>query len=341
MIKTGWGLMLAGRHEDGVPDPLHRCGHGLPLYDPGFRPSDQCDLHGQVSLWELPPNSLAQAIKATGTVGTVVTGSTPKGRSCERWWRASSALVLTSTRTVSSSILVFLKNGTTPASPDPASTSPGTQRPRADLPGHDRCERPLPFRDTVNSAVTSVMLDGKPAKTRDETGHGLGGPRHRNGQWRRRTQAHHLAAPVAHRRARHAPVRPDGGDELSGLSAYEIEDPYGFFEVLQKNADRATVKVNGGQRPGDALLRAAPPAPVTDASPGLNRSRSSPCRAPRKKRRSKPSWSPFPKAQGCCHSTYPPPTTTASKPTPATHGNRMRRKLPASRSGSGRCLSSG
>jgi hypothetical protein len=31
--------------------------------------------------------------------------------------------------------------------------------------------------------------------------------------------------------------------KLSGLSAYEIEDPYGFFEVLQKNADLATVKV--------------------------------------------------------------------------------------------------
>jgi hypothetical protein len=102
-----------------------------------------------------------------------------------------------------------------------------------------RCRFEIP----VNSGVTSVMLDGKPAKTAMnpgmgwavldiETGNGGGelkvvtAPR----EWR-------IDAPATLEPGQTAEVK------LSGLSSYEIEDPYGFFEVLQKSSDRATVRL--------------------------------------------------------------------------------------------------
>jgi len=108
---------------------------------------------------------------------------------------------------------------------------------RATTAANVRCRFEIP----VNSTTTSVTLDGKPVKPTMtpgmgwavldiETGNGGGElklittPR----EWR-------IDAPVSLEPGRTAELK------LSGLSATEIEDPYGFFEVLQKSADRATV----------------------------------------------------------------------------------------------------
>jgi hypothetical protein len=102
-----------------------------------------------------------------------------------------------------------------------------------------RCRFEIP----VNSATTSVMLDGKPVKPTltpgmgwavldVETGSGGGelklvtAPR----EWR-------INAPATLEPGATAEVK------LGGISTYEIEDPDGFFEVLQKSGDRATVKL--------------------------------------------------------------------------------------------------
>jgi hypothetical protein len=102
-----------------------------------------------------------------------------------------------------------------------------------------RCRFEIP----VNSATTSVLLDGKavkPAMTPGmgwavldiETGNGGGelklvtAPR----EWR-------IDAPATLEPGATAEVK------LGGISTYEIEDPDGFFEVLQKSGDRATLKL--------------------------------------------------------------------------------------------------
>ena len=109
-----------------------------------------------------------------------------------------------------------------------------------------RCRFEIPLKD----AVTRVTLNGKPVKTKMtpsmgwavlevETADGGG-------------ELKVTTAPKAHYISRLSRIDAPSGIglggqpaqvNLSGLSSYEIEDPYGFFEVLKKSAHRAKVKL--------------------------------------------------------------------------------------------------
>jgi hypothetical protein len=222
MLMTGWGLMLAGRHEDGFRTLETAAAMAYRSSTPGFD----------------------QVIFANGTGGT--------GRD---WIFTQGPFVRTLVEGLFGISPHFDENRVvihprfpekwdharfTRSGLDIAWQRNGQEQTfRVTTAAGIRCRFEIP----VNSALTSVMLDGKPVKTAMkpgmgwaildvETGGGGGelklitSPR----SWR-------IDAPATLQSGQTAEMK------LSGLSAYEIEDPYGFFEVLQKSADRVKVRL--------------------------------------------------------------------------------------------------
>ena len=222
MILAGWGLMLAGRHEDGCRTLSTASAMAYRPSTPGFN----------------------QVLGANGS-----------GGNGGDWIFAQGPFVRTLVEGIFGVSPHFDENRVVvhPRFPEAWDHARFT-RPGLDIAwkreGNDqtfqvktaanvRCRFEIP----VNNATTSITLDGKPVKPAMtpgmawavldvETGNGGGELKVTTAarEWR-------IDAPATLEPSQTAEVK------LSGLSTYEIEDPYGFFEVLQKSAARATVKL--------------------------------------------------------------------------------------------------
>ena len=222
MILAGWGLMLAGRHEDGYRTLATASAMAYRPNTPGFNQ---------------------------------VFGSNGTGGSGGDWIFSQGPFVRTLVEGIFGISPHFDENRVVihprfPEAWDHARfTRPGLdvawkregddQTFKVKTAANVRCRLEIP----VNSAVTSVTLDGKPVKPSMTPGMGwavlaieIG-----NGGGELKVST----APRTWRIDAPATLEPGQTAEvkLSGLKSYEIEDPYGFFEVLQKSADRATVRL--------------------------------------------------------------------------------------------------
>lgn len=222
MILAGWGLMLAGRHEDGFRTLATATAMAYRPNTPGFNQVFGADgTGGSGGDWIFSQGPFVRTL-VEGIFGVsphfdenrvVIHPRFPEGWDHARFTRPGLDVA-------------WRRNG-------------NEQTFRVTTAASVRCRFEIP----VNSATTSITLDGKPEKPamtagmgwavlEIETGNGGGelklltAPR----EWR-------IDAPATLQPGQTAEVK------LSGLSATEIEDPYGFFEVLQKSNDHATVRL--------------------------------------------------------------------------------------------------
>ncbi len=222
MILAGWGLMLAGRHEDGFRTLATATAMAYRPNTPGFNQVFGADgTGGSGGDWIFSQGPFVRTL-VEGIFGVsphfdenrvVIHPRFPEGWDHARFTRPGLDVA-------------WRRNG-------------NEQTFRVTTAASVRCRFEIP----VNSATTSITLDGKPVKPamtagmgwavlEIETGNGGGelklitAPR----EWR-------IDAPVTLQPGQTAEVK------LSGLSATEIEDPYGFFEVLQKSNDHAIVRL--------------------------------------------------------------------------------------------------
>lgn len=222
MIMTGWGLMLAGRHEDGARTLSTAAAMAYRSSTPGFdQVFNATGTGGTGGDWIFSQGPFVRAL-VEGIFGVsphfdvnrvVVHPRFPEGWDHARFTRPGLDIA-------------WQRNG-------------NEQNFKVKSAANVRCRFEIP----VNSAITSVMLDGKPVKPTMTPGMGWavidietdnGG-----GELKLLTtpRTWSIDAPTT--------LQPGQTTEVkfSGLSIYEIEDPYGFFEVLQKSADRATVRL--------------------------------------------------------------------------------------------------
>jgi len=222
MIMTGWGMLLAGRHEDGARTLATAAAMAYRSSTPGFdQVFNATGTGGTGGDWIFSQGPFVRAL-VEGIFGVsphfdenrvVVHPRFPEGWNHARFTRPGLDID-------------WQRNG-------------NEQTFKVKTAANVRCRFEIP----VNSAITSFMLDRKPVKPTMTSGMGWAviDIETDNGGG----EINLLTTPRTWSIDAPATLQPGQTTEvkLRNLSAYEIEDPYGFFEVLQKSADRATVRL--------------------------------------------------------------------------------------------------